>query len=348
MSLTSLFAIHPDQVSTQWIKVYKIFGMNLVVMMLIINRKQIEALIWVVVVSVGYYGVKGGIFTIRSGGNDRVWGPAGTFIDGNNEIALALVIIIPLMFYLQTLLTKRWQKMIMLGCVFLCALASLGSYSRGAALAIAAMAGFLWLKSNSKAKMGLVMAAAIPLLLLLMPSKWFERIDTINTYEEDASSMGRINAWKMAWNLAKDRPLGGGFEIYDYGVFLQYAPVPHDVHAAHSIYFQVMGEHGFGGLALYLILGFLTFRAGSWIVKNAKGDAELKWAADLAKMIQVSLLGFAVGGAFLSLAYFDVPYYLMGAMVATRILVEKELKAKAALRKTAAADPTGGALPAPS
>ncbi len=330
MSVTSIFAIHPDQVSEQWIKVYKIFGMNLVVMMLIVNRKHIEWLIWTIVVSIGYYGVKGGLFTIRSGGNDRVWGPAGTFIDGNNEIALALVVIIPLMFYLQTLLTKRWQRYAMLGSVFLCALASLGSYSRGAALAIGAMAGFLWLKSNNKVTMGVIMAFAVPVLLVLMPGKWFERIDTINDYQSDASSMGRINAWKMAWNLACDRPLGGGFEIYDYGVFLQYAPVPQDVHAAHSLYFQVLGEHGFVGLFLYVLLGFLTFRTGSWIVKHAAPHEDMKWAANLAKMIQVSLLGFAVGGAFLSLVYFDVPYYLMAAMVALRGLIERQLAEKKA------------------
>ena len=46
-------------------------------------------------------------------------------------------------------------------------------------------------------------------------------------------------------------------------------------------------------------------------------------------MIQVSLVGFATGGAFLSLLYFDVPFYLMAAMMATRLLVEKELKEKA-------------------
>jgi putative inorganic carbon (HCO3(-)) transporter len=330
MSVTSLFAIHPDQISAQWIKVYKIFGMNLVVMMLIVTRKQIEALIWTVVVSIGYYGVKGGLFTIRSGGSDRVWGPEGTFIDGNNEIALALVTIIPLMFYLQSLLTKRWQRYAMLGSVFLCALAALGSYSRGAALAIGAMAGLLWLKSANKAKMGLVMAFAIPVLLLLMPTKWFERIDTVNDYQSDGSAMGRINAWKMAWNLASDRFFGGGFEIYDFGVFLQYAPVPEDVHAAHSLYFQVLGEHGFVGLFLYLLLGILTFRTGSWVVKHTAALEDMKWAANMAKMIQVSLLGFAVGGAFLSLVYFDVPYYLMGAMVALRALVEKDLAARKA------------------
>jgi hypothetical protein len=81
-------------------------------------------------------------------------------------------------------------------------------------------------------------------------------------------------------------------------------------------------------LGLYLILGFLTWRTGSWIIRNTSKRQEYRWALDLATMIQVSLVGFAVGGTFLSLLYFDVPYYLMGAMVATRVLVERELKAK--------------------
>jgi probable O-glycosylation ligase (exosortase A-associated) len=128
---------------------------------------------------------------------------------------------------------------------------------------------FLWLKSSNKMTLGVLIVVMAPLMLLMMPSKWFDRIDTINTYEEDSSAMGRINAWKMATNLAMDRPLtGGGFEIYDPGVFMQYAPNPYDIHAAHSIYFQVLGEHGFVGLFLYLILGFLTWRTGTWIIKH--------------------------------------------------------------------------------
>jgi putative inorganic carbon (HCO3(-)) transporter len=330
MSVTSMFAIHPDQVSVQWIKVYKIFAMNLVIMMLITDRRRIEALIATVVLSIGFYGVKGGLFTIRSGGGERVWGPDGTFIAGNNEIALALVVIIPLMFYFLPLLQKKWMKYAMLASVFLCALAALGTYSRGAALALGAMGVYLWFKSKNKLSMGFIMLCTVPVLLLLMPEKWFDRIDTINTYEEDASSMGRINAWKMAWNLASDRFFGGGFEIYDFGVFAQYAPNPNDVHAAHSIYFQVLGEHGFVGLFLYLLLGILSFLAGSWIIKHAKPFPDMQWAVNLARMLQVSLLGFVVGGAFLSLAYFDVPYYLMGAMVAIRVLVARREKEQAA------------------
>jgi putative inorganic carbon (HCO3(-)) transporter len=327
MSVTAIFAIHPDQVSTQWIKVYKIMGMTLVTLMLIKDRRQIELLIWTIVISLGYYGVKGGIFTIRSGGSERVWGPEGSFIDGNNEIALALIMVIPLMYYLHSITKNKWGRYAFIASILLCALASLGSYSRGAAIAIVAMVIFLWLKSRHKLKLGMLIVIAAPLMLLLMPTQWFDRIDTIDTYQDDSSAMGRINAWHMAFNLAVDRPLtGGGFEIYDPGVFLQYAPNPYDVHAAHSIYFQVLGEHGFVGLFLYLSLGFLTWRTGSWIIRNTRQDPNLKWATDLATMIQVSLLGFAVGSAFLSLLYFDVPYYLMAAMVALRIHVEGELK----------------------
>jgi putative inorganic carbon (HCO3(-)) transporter len=336
MSLTSVFAIHPDLVYTQWNKVMKIFGMTLVIMMLMKERKHIEMAIWSIVISLGYYGVKGGIFTIRSGGSDRVWGPSGTFIDGNNEIALALVMVIPLMFYLMKITTNKWGRYAFMASMGLCAFASLGSYSRGALLAIVAMGGFLWLKSKEKLTVGLVLALLVPVLLLAMPSQWHARMDSIGEYKADESAMGRVNAWYMATNLALARPLGGGFEIYDAGVFRLYAPVPEDIHAAHSIYFQVLGEHGFLGLFLYLALGVLTWRNGSWVIKNSKLDPELKWAAELVPLLQVSMLGFAVGGAFLSLAYFDVPYYVMAAMIATRLLVERHLKANKDLARAQA------------
>jgi hypothetical protein len=116
---------------------------------------------------------------------------------------------------------------------------------------------------------------------------------------------------------------------------LLYAPNPTDVHAAHSIYFQALGEHGFVGLGIYLLLGLLTWRSADWIVRNSGDLPDLAWASSLAKTIQASLIGFAVGGAFLSLLYFDVPYYLMAAVVAIRILVERrraELAVPAAVK----------------
>jgi probable O-glycosylation ligase (exosortase A-associated) len=126
----------------------------------------------------------------------------------------------------------------------------------------------------------------------------------------------------MAFNLAKDRFFGGGYAMYEPMTFAMYAPDPADVHAAHSIYFQAMGEHGFIGLGLYLLLGAFTWRSAAWIVRHSRGHTELQWAGALAAMIQASLIGFAVGGAFLSLLYWDVPYYLMAAIMTTRAVVQ--------------------------
>jgi probable O-glycosylation ligase (exosortase A-associated) len=304
--------------------------MVVVTLMLIKTKQHIERLIWVIVISLGYYGVKGGIFTIRSGGQDMVWGPVQTFIGGNNEIALALIMSIPLMHYLQMMSRKGWARHAFTAAMVLSAIAALGSYSRGALLAIVAMTAFLWLKSRYKARLALLLVPVIPILVAFMPEQWSTRMDTINTYEEDESAQGRFNAWGMAYNLAKDRPIGGGFEVTTRELFNLYAPNIFDVpRAAHSIYFQALGEHGFVGLGLYLMLGFLTWRTGSWIIRNTAKREEYQWAFNLATMIQVSMIGFATGGAFLSLLYFDVPYYLMGAMVATRVLIEKELKENA-------------------
>jgi probable O-glycosylation ligase (exosortase A-associated) len=131
----------------------------------------------------------------------------------------------------------------------------------------------------------------------------------------------------MAINLANDRPLvGGGFETYTESVYARYAPDETVVRSAHSIYFQILGEHGYVGLALFLLLWILVWRDASWIIRQARGREQLHWATDLARMIQVSLVGYAVGGAFLQLAYYDVPYNLLVVLVLTRLLVEKEIK----------------------
>ncbi len=333
MNVTTLFAIHPDLVTDQWIKVMKIMLMTYVTFILIRDKRQVQLLVGMIIFSLAYYGVKGGIFTLTSGGQHLVWGPGNSFIAGNNEVALALVITIPLLHYLQVIAKNKLAQYGLVVAMLLCAIAALGSYSRGALLALAAMGVFLWLKSKHKVRIALLFVFSIPLMLAYMPEQWTQRMDTIQTYEQDQSAMGRFNAWGMAYNLANERPfVGGGFVVTTRELFTRYAANTGDApRAAHSIYFQALGEHGYVGLGLYLLLGFLTWRSGVWIIRNTKGLKEYRWASSLASMIQVSLIGFATGGAFLSLLYFDVPYFLMVAMVATRIIVEKALKEKAAL-----------------
>ncbi|HZV67490.1 MAG TPA: putative O-glycosylation ligase, exosortase A system-associated [Telluria sp.] len=334
MAVTTVFAFFPAPSYEMLTRVAKIMLMTCVTMMVVRDKRQLHLLIWTLVGSLGYYGIKGGLFTIISGGNFRVWGPEGTYIEGNNEVALALIAIIPIIYYLFLVQANKWVRYGCAAAAILCCVSALGSYSRGALLGISAMVLFLWVKSPKKMALGLAMLVIIPTAIAFMPAKWSERMNTVKEYKEDDSAMGRINAWAMAFHLASDRPLtGGGFAIYDAKTFARYAPVPEDVHAAHSLYFQALGEHGFVGLGLYLLLGLLSWRTGSRVIKHAAKRPHLKWAGVLATMLHVSMIGFGVGGAFLSLLYFDVPYYLMAIMVITGVIVEREVAAEAAAAK---------------
>ena len=337
MNISAVFALpaNGDYVWEQWDKVMKIHFFLIITMMVMNTVERIRWLTWVATFSIAFFGIKGGIFTITSGGGSMVLGPDGSFISGNTEISLAITMAMPLLRYLQMQSKRRWIRWAFGISMALCAIAVVGSYSRGGLLALAAMGIFLWFKSRNKLIIGIAILVLVPLLLNFMPDKWSDRMNTIGTYEEDTSAMGRINAWYFAYNLAKDRPLtGGGFGAATGESFARWAPNPLDLHDMHSIWFQILGEQGFVGLGLFMLLWLLTWRLGSGLIKSCKARADLRWAADLAAMIQVSLIGYWVGGAFLGLAYWDMPYVLMSILVLTRVVVDRQLAQQAPARDT--------------
>ena len=150
MCVTFAFALeHEEDGFRRWEEVMKIFFFILVSSFTDKTRQHVQWMIWVIVLSVGFFGVKGGLFTILSGGGSRVYGPPGnSFMSDNNAISVALVMTIPLMFFLRTVTTSKWIKLGLLGAIGLSAMAVLGSHSRGAFLAVSAMLIFLWLKSQ--------------------------------------------------------------------------------------------------------------------------------------------------------------------------------------------------------
>lgn len=325
MTLTLPFSILMEPSFELWKRVMKIDFMILVSLVLLHSKRHMMLLVWVLVISIGFFGVKGGAFTLATGGSYRVWGPENTYIEGNNEIALAIVMVIPLMRFLQMQMEAKWAKTTMTVCMVLMAMAALGSHSRGALLAIAAMSLVLWWRGKNKMVGAVVMVVVGIALLSVMPAEWWERMSTIKTYQQDDSALGRINAWGMAWNLAKDRFFGGGFMIWTASVFAVYGPEPDRVHAAHSIYFMVLGEQGFVGLFLFLTLFTMAFFTAGKLRTQGKARPETQWLSDLGGMLQVSLAGYAVGGAFLSLSYWDLPYNLLIlAVVGKRWLDRKE------------------------
>ncbi|MBK7953109.1 MAG: putative O-glycosylation ligase, exosortase A system-associated [Candidatus Accumulibacter sp.] len=337
MTITSFFALDSDTgaIFDRWVFVLKMHLFLFLTLMLIRGRKQIEQLLWVITLSIGFYGAKGGLFTLATGGSERVWGPPEGLIAGNNALGVALVMLVPFMYYLFQTSTRRYLRHGMVFLIAMTFLAILGTQSRGAFLALAVMGLFVGLKGKrpllTTSIIGVVLVAAIG----FMPSTWTSRMNTIESYDEDSSAMSRVYTWKTLWALALDRPLvGAGFNAAIPIVFATYAPrdmgnfdFRNTVLVAHSIYFQALGEHGFPGLFLYLLIGFFAWRKASQVAAKARGDPELAgWVPLLMRMSQASLAGFAVGGAFLSLVYFDLPYYIVAFVVLVDATINEQRK----------------------
>jgi putative inorganic carbon (hco3(-)) transporter len=300
------------------------------------------------------------MFTIAHGGSFRVWGPPNTLVEGNNELAVALIITIPFLFVLArhptvardfrpvAWIPEKWLKRGLYASIVLCAAAALGSQSRGALLAIGAMCMMLWWRSRSKLMLALLFLAALPVVFSMMPDTWFERMNTIGTYEQDRSALTRINAWKTSINIANDRIFGAGYATATPVVFERYSPEQGRdwIFVAHSIYFQVLGDHGYIGLGLYLMFWLATYRLAGRLVKLSRDQPALAWVAELGNMAKVSIVGFAAGGAFLSLAYWDMPYYIMTALVATERWL-KSMQIAGTVTETKAARPPAESSLAP-
>lgn len=330
MTFTCLFAMDaPEVVLERWIFVSKIHLMVMVTLMLIRGREQIEGLVWVVTASIGFYGIKGGIWTVLHGGSGRVWGPPDSMIGDNNGLALALVILVPFVYYLYQVSSRRLLRWgLAFSGVAMC-FSILGSQSRGAFLALIGMAFMLALKGKRPFLTSSLIVAVLTTAILSMPESWTSRMETIQTYEQDDSAMSRIMTWKTLWNLAMHRPIvGAGFNTDNPLVFALYAPTGWEggTPVAHSIYFQALGEHGFPGLILYLLIGVFTWRKAGHLARLTAIDAELgQWVPLLMRMVQVSLVGFAVGGAFLTLVHFDLPYYIVAFVILVDATIRERL-----------------------
>lgn len=328
ISFTTLFALYPDQAYIKWERTAKILLFNgFITLALMGSRERINALVWVIVLSIGFFALRGGLFTVLGGGIHRVFGPAGSFIQDNNDLGLALIMVIPLMRYLQLASTSRAVRWGLAGLIALSFLAILGTYSRGAFLGMVVLVVALVLKTRHRVLTAAAVAVILALGIGLMPELWHARMETIVAEQTDSSGQSRIDAWAYGIDLAIERPiLGGGFRAFRGNVDPKSGV---GYRSAHSIYFEVLGEHGFVGFALFLALGIGAFLTGSRILRRARGHPDLLWAGDLASMLQVSLVAYAATGVFLGLAFFDLVYHLVVIMILTDAVVKKALSTAA-------------------
>jgi probable O-glycosylation ligase (exosortase A-associated) len=322
--MSTVFSLHPDDAWLQFQKVSKILFMTFVTLLLFQDARRVKTLLWVIALSIAFFGVKGGIWAISTGGQNQVLGPPDSFIEGNTMLGLALDMVLPILLFLRRQTSRRWLGHVLLATALLCGLSALMTYSRGAFIGLGIVSLALLLRVRAKAALLVLLVLAVLVAPAVIPQRWFEKMDTITTYQEDESAMSRITAWGVSYQLARERPVfGGGFRTLTAEVWSRFVPGYTRDTDAHSIYFQVLAEHGFLGLAVFLALILSTLATLRRVKRQARGHAALAWALDCAQMLEVSFYAFLVSGAFLSLSYFDLFYHVIAIAVILRVLVDK-------------------------
>jgi probable O-glycosylation ligase (exosortase A-associated) len=316
MTIDTPFGALPDYSWGFWDRTVRLYVLIFMVFFTCTTKARIHGMILVLIISLGWYGVKGGVFTILKGGHAIVYGPESSVYNDNNQLALAVVTELPLVYYVLQHSRAVWLRLPAIGAMVLQVVMVFGSYSRGGVLALGVMLSMLWLRSDRKIVYAVVALAVVGGGLSLMPESFYDKLHTVNNLDTDESFQGRVNAWHVAFLYAVDHfPFGAGFNgAQTLVVFNHYLP-NNLAHAAHSIYFEMLGDHGFVGLALYIPILLLALRNAGIVRRQTRGNPDLLWAYDLADMIRISLLSFYFGGAALSMAYSDV-YLILIALVA--------------------------------
>jgi putative inorganic carbon (HCO3(-)) transporter len=335
-TLTTVLAYDPATAWGKWDWVSKVLLMTFVTMTLFQERTRLRWLYMVIALSLGFYGLKGGIWVLRTGGGERVYGPDMSFFADNNTLGLALCMILPMLLYLSREEPRPWLKKLMKIMFFFTIIAIVFTYSRGAFLGLATILIVLIWRSPWRLRFATGLLIGTLISLPYLPDRLSERISSIGEQEKeetrDGSAQGRIQAWQTAWNIAVDRPLtGAGFRaLWHEGIWLKYYHGDRlAVRDAHSLYFELLEEHGFLGLGLYLLVLVSTLVSLRRIRKRWRGHPEHGALANYAEMTQLGLYPFMVAGAFLTVAYFDLYFAFIATSVMLRRLSEEAEKAVA-------------------
>jgi probable O-glycosylation ligase (exosortase A-associated) len=253
-------------------------------------------------------------------------GPPNTFLADNNQLAMHLIIALPLIRYLQIHSGIYFVRHGLFVVFILAVFSIIGSQSRGAFLGLAATGiAMVWLE-RYRAQMGAVALSLLIASAFVVPNEWVERMQTITEYQQDESAVGRLNAWTFAYRVAQENPLGGGFNVVkDSDLYLNLVPEAEKARAFHSIYFEVLGEHGFVGLLIFLCLGLATFMTFHAAARQTKGQPDLEWAHDLGRLGRVSVIGYGVAGTFLNAAFFDISYQIVAIAVVLHVVVQRQM-----------------------
>ncbi len=294
-------------------------------LVMVTDKLRFHALLWVFAIVMGFYGAKGGMFTILTFGQNIYFGLPDNILYDNNHMGIALAASLPVFLYLHGQSAQPYVRLGLKVVFVLTVIAIIGTHSRGAFIALVIF-GLGWLLHLRQRAVILVcaMLLAIPTLALL-PGKWFERMSTISSATQDDSFMGRVEAWEINYKLAVKHPLtGAGLRNPYEEDIAQTVDLFLTPRAAHSIYFEILGGMGFAGLFIYLALLGTAFLSAFAAYRRYRHDAAQRWRSEFGKYAQIALVTFGIGGASVSMEMWE-GYLLIVALIGALGLISSDI-----------------------
>ena len=197
---------------------------------------------------------------------------------------------------------------------------AIGTYERSALIGLVVLGVYMWVRTKHKIGFGIVLAVVACLIIYTTSGAWNARVATIGNFEQENSAYVRILVWRWTLGFVADHPLGGGFAAY----LVDHIELPgvgaepgytEFGRAFHSSYFEVLGEHGYPGLVIFLLLAGSTFLMLRRLAKKARPYPELQWVVGLSNALQSGLAVFLTSGAFVGLAFQPMFWYFISMSI---------------------------------
>jgi probable O-glycosylation ligase (exosortase A-associated) len=309
----------------------KIIAVSLFTTAIVNTKERLRVLVWIIALSLGFFGVKSGLQGLLQGGSLHIIrGPGGMLFD-NNDFSLALSMAVPMLFHLGWTERRPEIRKVFWFALPLTVLTVGFTRSRGGFLSVAAAIGMLVWRSRNRLQGALIAALVAVAALLAAPAEYKERLMTMLEPSKEGSASSRLRAWGIATRMALDNPVFGvGMNKFRQH-YPQYDPrFTHgqEVIVAHSSYFQIWAECGTIALLLYLGLILASFWTCWRVRAEAKRLYHSSWIINYATMFEASLAAFVVGSAFLNRAHFDLFYHWVALVIVFALVARREMEAE--------------------
>jgi len=340
VSLSVVFAQYPAVSYHKFYEYLKVIIVAMITPPLLFSRQRVRILLWAIALSLGFYGVKNGLLFERT-----LRGPGGMLLD-NNDFSSALVMNLPILWYLRHSEKNVWVRRGFWAAVPLTVVATALTESRGGFLAMGVVLAALVLKSRRRVLAITAAPFAALVFFMVMPQSFHERIATLRNPTEDNSAQARLEAWGVALRMSADYPwLGVGYRNFQSMYTDPRYSDERDARdrVAHNSYLQLMAESGRPALAVFLLLLFMTVANSRRLQRlgREEGGGE-RWFVPYSAAIEVSLYGYMVSGIFLNRAHFDLLYHMIAISIALNFLAHQEMAARPAVAREPRAAPAGG------